>query len=196
VVVLAPSDHSNDGDHSVEYRSTDKAGNVESVQTGQITIDTTAPGGGVTDPGTTLRGTVTLASTATDVDIASVGFQYKVGGGSTWTTIGTDTSTPWSVDWDTTTVADGAYGLRAIVTDRAGNATVTTLPTKVIDNTAPAGAIVAPAENATISGSVAITVAASDLTTGIASIQFRIKATGDADFTTIGSDSTEPYSTV
>src|SRR5205085_796961 len=65
-----------------------------------------------------------------------------------------------------------------------------------IDNTPPAGAIVTPTENATVSGSITVNAAASDLTTGVASVQFRIKATGDSDFTTIGSDSTSPYSTV
>jgi hypothetical protein len=43
VLVGAPIDHSNDGAHTVTYRSTDNAGNVESDQTWTVYIDTTAP---------------------------------------------------------------------------------------------------------------------------------------------------------
>ena len=54
-----------------------------------------------------------------------------------WTTIGSDQATPWAVDWDTTTVPDGVYDLHAIVTDGADNQSTSTLPTRVVDNTAP-----------------------------------------------------------
>ena len=39
----APSDHSGDGMHTVEYRSTDAAGNVEPVQSVAVNIDTVRP---------------------------------------------------------------------------------------------------------------------------------------------------------
>jgi hypothetical protein len=43
VVVDAPPDHSNDGIHTIRYYSVDRAGNVESVETATVRIDTIAP---------------------------------------------------------------------------------------------------------------------------------------------------------
>ncbi len=42
-VFAAPADHSGDGSHEVEYRSTDKAGNVEPEQRLRVKIDTIRP---------------------------------------------------------------------------------------------------------------------------------------------------------
>src|SRR4029453_13965606 len=43
VAVPAPADHSSDGVHTITYRATDNAGNVESDRTALVRIDTTAP---------------------------------------------------------------------------------------------------------------------------------------------------------
>ena len=45
VVIPAPADHSNDGAHTIEYRSTDNAGNAEPLHTATVRIDTTLPTG-------------------------------------------------------------------------------------------------------------------------------------------------------
>src|SRR5207248_2807014 len=51
VLVPAPADHSNDGAHTIEFRSTDGAGNVEQLRTATVRIDTTPPSASVVDPG-------------------------------------------------------------------------------------------------------------------------------------------------
>lgn len=43
VTIVAPGDHSNDGAHTVSYRSTDVAGNVEPTLMAAVLIDTQAP---------------------------------------------------------------------------------------------------------------------------------------------------------
>jgi subtilisin family serine protease len=83
----------------------------------------------ITSPteGATLSGTATLtASASDDVGVAQVAFYH----GSTL--IGTDTSSSggWSVSWNTTAVADGAYALTARATDTAGQ-TTTSAPVSV-----------------------------------------------------------------
>ena len=43
VIIPAPADHSNDGTHTVRYRSADNAGNVETLKTQTVKIDTLGP---------------------------------------------------------------------------------------------------------------------------------------------------------
>jgi uncharacterized protein (TIGR03118 family) len=90
---------------------------------GRIDLGTTPPALG-TPPTVTLvapagnqSGTVTLTATATAaVAIANVNF-YVNGA----TLIGTATSAPFAVQWDTTKVANGTAALRAVATDANGN---------------------------------------------------------------------------
>ena len=49
VMVPAPTDHANDGLHTVRYRSTDAVGNAERIQNVKVYIDTQAPGTSVPD---------------------------------------------------------------------------------------------------------------------------------------------------
>ncbi len=99
--------------------------------------DWTAPAVTTTHPGTPLRGTVTLAASATDAEsgIASVTLQYLAPGAATWTTVCTDTSAPYSCAWSTAALADGIYDLRARAVDNAGYTALSdTVRTTVANN--------------------------------------------------------------
>lgn len=88
----------------------------------------------VTSPGTTVSGTVAISAPASDTGsgVAQVVVQHAAVGSSTWTSLCTDTSSPYSCTWDTLAVADGDYQLRAIATDNVGTtATSATVITKV-----------------------------------------------------------------
>jgi hypothetical protein len=66
-------------------------------------------------------------------------FQYSPNGAGSWTTIATDTITPFSVTWDTTALTDGAsYDLRVVTTDNASNTFTSPTVTVTVDRTAPA----------------------------------------------------------
>jgi hypothetical protein len=100
-------------------------GNVDSgappaEDTGTVQ-DVTPPAISLTSPtnGSTLSGTVNIAATATD-NIGVVGVQFQLNG----TNLGPEeTTTPFSLSWDTTGVAPGPYTLSAIARDAAGNTT-------------------------------------------------------------------------
>jgi chitinase len=123
----------------------DVAGNPNTSATvANRRVDNTAPTAGLTDPGSPLRGTtVALNATGTDTGgsgVLNVKVQYTPTGGSTWTDICTDTTSPYSCSWNTTGVGDGGYDLRALTTDNAGNSTASSLVVnRVVDNTAPTG---------------------------------------------------------
>ena len=184
VLIPAPADHSNDGSHTIDYTSVDNVGNVEAVRQTSVIIDTRSPSGSPLDPGSVLSGTVALSDPApsdSGAGVASVAFQYSPLGANTWTTIGTAFSAPWSVSFDTTAVGDGQYDLRELISDAASPANVTSIDLtspKTIDNSAPSSAAVtAPAAGAHVAGTVALTGTASDATSGVGQMTFKVNGT-------------------
>ena len=80
--------------------------------------DTTPPTTSITSPsnGATVSGTITISATASDnVGVTNVEFYRGT------TLIGSDSSSPYSVSWDTTTVGNGSYSLTSKAYDAAGN---------------------------------------------------------------------------
>src|SRR5207248_1565213 len=69
--------------------------------------------------------------------IQQVVFERSPAGASTWTSIGTDTTAPFSTTWNTGSVADGSYDVRAVATDSAGNTTADVVANRQVDNTPP-----------------------------------------------------------
>ena len=97
----------------------------------------------MTNPGTPLRGTVTLNGTGADAGsgMASLRFEYKPSAGSDLDDglHRRHAASPFSCSWDTTTVADGSYDLRSVAIDVAGNTSSSaTVAARVVDNTGPA----------------------------------------------------------
>ncbi len=123
--------------------------------------DTTPPIVSITAPlnGATVSGTTSVTASASDnVGVSKVEF-YLDGALQS-----TDTTSPYSWSWNTTTTTNGTHGLTAIAYDAAGNsgnsAAVSTTVTN--DVTAPTTSITAPANGAVVSGAVSVTASASD----------------------------------
>ena len=133
--------------------------------------DTTPPTGSITAPanGGAVHGTVTVSSSSADTGsgVASAQFQYSPHGANTWTTIGTDTTGPYSSPWNTTGLTAGQYDLRVITTDNATNSfTSMPLVTVTVDNTAPTGSI-SYSNGYNTSGTVLVAFNASDSGSGL-----------------------------
>lgn len=111
--------------------------------------DWTPPTVSVDDPGFLLDGTRFVPVTAADEhsSVATVAVQYQRNGTGTWTTICTDNGAPWGCSWNTTTVSDGTYHLRAIATDAYANATTSATITRDVVNTA--SVVIDPVPNPT-----------------------------------------------
>src|SRR5581483_4418160 len=91
-----------DGLYDLRVRATDNAGNqTTSATVNGVRIDNTAPTVSLDDPGQSVRGTVSLTGTAADggAGVASVALQRSPAGAGSWTTIGTDGSSPYSTSF-------------------------------------------------------------------------------------------------
>src|SRR5205823_4757862 len=135
-----------DGTYVVHARARDTAGNVEDVSTTTVTFDATSPTGSVTAPTSPFvhGAAVTVASDSADAGgsgVAQAVFEVSPAGTGSWSTIGTDTSWPYSASWDTTALANGDYDLRVRTTDGAGNSSTSAVVTVGVDNVAPTSSL-------------------------------------------------------
>jgi hypothetical protein len=97
--------------------------------------DTTQPNVSISAPasGATLAGTVTVSATASD-NVGVVGVQFKLDGAN----LGADdTSSPFSVSWNTAGASDGSHTLTAVARDAAGNTRTSAAVTVTVNNAPP-----------------------------------------------------------
>ncbi len=137
-----------DGGHTLEARAYDAAGNSASsgatavqVDNGTGTGDTTPPVVTITQPanGATVGGTVTVAASASDdTGVARVELWVDAA------LLATDTSSPYSVAWNTTSIADGSHSLEARAYDAAGNSASSGAIVVQVDNGGATGDLPAP----------------------------------------------------
>ena len=152
------------------------------------TVSITAPASGATVSGTA----VTVAATASD-NVGVAGVQFKLDG---TTNLGAeDTTSPYSVPWNSTTATNGPHTLTAVARDAAGNTTTSagvsvTVNNAAPDPTPPTVSITAPASGATVSGNAFTVAATASDNVGVAGVQFKLDGT-----TNLGAeDTTSPYS--
>ena len=176
-----------------DVRIADHALTQDQIQTDMVTPlgpsgpDVTAPTVSLTAPAAnaTIAGTVTVSASASDnVGVASV--QFLLDG----TNLGTaDSTSPYSVSWNTTTATNGTHRLQARATDISGNTATTTDRSITVDNQAPTGTIVINSgATATNSRNATLTLSASDALSSVT--QMRFSNTGTGAFSTA-----EPFAT-
>lgn len=126
-----------DGSYGFRAIATDVAGNTATSTTvANRMIDNTVSSVSVDDPGAFLSGTVTVTAPANSTaGVASVRIQRATTGTTAWTDLCTDTTAPYSCAWDTRTVTDGSYDLRAILVDgRSVTTTSAVVGARRVDN--------------------------------------------------------------
>ncbi len=138
--------------------------------------DTTPPTVSITTPAAnaTISGVTTVSANATD-NIGVTSVQFKVDNANTGAAI---TAAPYNYSLNTSTLSNGNHILTAVASDAAGNtATSAGVAVKVsntsTDTTPPTVSVTAPANGATVSGTVSVTANASD-NVGVASVQFQL----------------------
>ena len=123
--------------YQYRVKSRDAANNLATSANGTFTTqapagDTTAPTVTMSAPAAnaTVSGTVAVSATASD-NVAVVGVQFYLDGN----VLGSeDTAAPYSVNWNTTLIANGTHRVRAIARDAAGNTRTTADTTVTVNN--------------------------------------------------------------
>ena len=184
------------GSHSLTARARDAAGNQTTSAAVTVTVsnapppDTTPPTVSITSPssGATVSGTTTVSASASD-NVGVAGVQFFVDGSAVGSE---DTTSPYSVSWNTTTVANGSHSLTARARDAAGNQTTSAAVTVTVSNapppdtTPPTVSITSPASGATVSGTTTVSASASD-NVGVTGVQFFVDGSAvGAEDTKIG----------
>ncbi len=166
-----------DGAHNLKLRITDTSGNQAWEDDPIVVKNASAPSGatdvGFSSPasGVTVGGTVTVTGTASAAPGVSK-VEVRVDEGSYVLASGTSN---WSLQINTTAIADGAHNLKARVTDAAGGQAWSDLPI-VISNAAPTGSatpsvtFTSPKAGSTVSGTITVTGTAGGLA-GVARVE-------------------------
>ncbi len=158
-----------DSTKTVSVRYTDYAGNTSTAVSDSIVVHTGLPTVLLTSPtaGSTVRGTVALAATASDsIGVTRVEFYVDT------TRVGSDASSPYTASWSSSSYGMGEHVLRAVAYDAAGNSSTSAI-TVILDNTAPTGAIVInDGAFATRTRAVTLSLSATDVGSGVSTMAF------------------------
>jgi|GEM_PF-1015829 len=184
----------NDAEYSQTYFLSHTLGGIKyAAGIASSSPDTTPPTVSISSPanGSTVSGTITVSANASD-NIGVSGVQFKLDGANLQAE---DTTSPYSISWNTVTATNGSHTLTAVARDAAGNQ-ATSAPVMVTvfnapDTTPPTVSITAPASGSTVSGiSIMVSANASD-NIGVAGVQFKL------DGANLGAeDTTSPYSII
>jgi hypothetical protein len=153
----------------------------------RVLPDMTAPTVSLTAPatGATVMGTTTLSASAYDA-LGVLRVEFFDG----TTLLGTDTTPPYSLSWNTAGLSNGSHTLSAKAYDAAGNAgqSASVSVTVVNDVTSPTVSLTSPTSGSTLSGGWATLSASASDNVGVSRVEF-------FDGTTLlGTDTSAPYS--
>jgi len=175
------------GAHTLAARAQDAAGNVtiSSPVLVYVGVDTVAPTASITSPtsGAVVSGTIAVLISASDAFGVTQVELYVDG-----VLAGSDLTSPFSISWDSATVPSGSHTLTARAYDLAGNVGISAGRTITANNdyTAPTVSVTAPANGATVAGTVTITASATD-NSSVSKVEFFVD--GALHLT----DTTSPY---
>lgn len=112
------------------------AATTSGVSTVSAAADWTPPQVTLTVPGSPLSGIVQLDASASDPEGSSTTIRIDISpaGSGQWWELCTSATSPASCSWDTTTVQDGLYDIRATATDGSQNTAADTVEGVVVDN--------------------------------------------------------------
>ena len=165
---------------------------TRSTATVTASPDWTPPTVSVTSPGPAVQGTATITAEAADsgLGVKDVTLEFAAAGTSSWTTLCTGATAPYSCAWNTSILADGSYVLRARATDLAGHATVSDAVRTSVANKLT---VVMTDPGDDVRGTVQLSAAAYGTGTLTPTARLQYRATGALSWTTLCTNVAAPY---
>ncbi|GAA4112450.1 hypothetical protein GCM10022415_07240 [Knoellia locipacati] len=144
-------------------------------------------------PPTPVVGTVTLTANASDADsgVRDVTIEQRAAGAGSWTTVCTTATAPYSCAWNTTSVPDGTYDVRARAVDRAGYSTTSTSVRTSVANTT---AVVLASPGSFVRGAVPLSASIQNSGGLTYTVQIQSSVAGANTWTPLCSNLSSPYS--
>jgi len=182
-----------DGQHSLRARATDAAGYVAVSDVVRTTVANKLLVV-LASPGDAVRGTVPLSTTVHNAGALShtVRVEYAVTGTTSWKTICTGLSSPYTCSWNTTSVVAGEYDLRAVLTAGATSTSSGVVEAVIVDNVAPTVTMVDP--GTPLSGTRTFSATASDAGSGVTRVVIQYSVNGSASWQELCTSTQEPWS--
>jgi hypothetical protein len=155
-----------DGAHTLFAVATDNSSNSTTSGSVSITVDNTAPTVSVNSPagGASVSGTVAVSAIAGDgagSGIASVTF---------WldgvTNLGSDTTSPYSVNWNTNSATNAGHSITAVAVDKVGLSTTSSQVNITVNNSIALPAIGSLSFSPAVAKKASVTITANGVTSG------------------------------
>ncbi|MBI2141150.1 hypothetical protein HYU16_01880 [Candidatus Woesearchaeota archaeon] len=178
--------------YNITINATDFSGNQLVLNLSTVIIDNTRPNATTLLPAnqSNLSGTVTIRAGANDslTGILNVTFQFRNSTNQTSRELATlNTGTiyagEWTATYNTAQLADGKYNITFNATDFAGSSNVTDAGnyqnfTVTIDNTAPNGTVISPANATNVRGFFYVNASVNDSLTKVQNVSLRLRSPG------------------
>lgn len=141
-----------------------------------------------------VRGTVPLTATLDESSgrSFSVRFEYAPAGTTTWRTICTDSTAPYSCSWATSGIASAGYDLRAVAASGSTTYTSALVEDVTVDNVGPATTMQDP--GSPLRGTITTTATAADSGSGVDSVAIQYAPSGSTAFKDVCTVTETPYS--
>jgi hypothetical protein len=161
-----------DGAHALGVIARDAAGNTATAAPISVTVDNAPPSVTVTGPaeGETVLGLVAVTADAAD-NVAVAGVQFRLDGINLGSAVA---AAPFTLDWDSTAVANGSHTLTAVAHDAVGNVSTSAVVSVTVNNpdtTPPTVALTTPANGAPARGTIPLAADAAD-NVGVEGVRF------------------------
>ena len=182
-----------DGTYDLRARAVDNAG----FATTSATVRTTVANNllvVLASPGDVVRGTQSLQSTLHNTAGVSyaVRVEYRLSETTSWKTLCSNLTAPYTCTWSTTTFTNDYYDLRTVATSGSTTVTSGVVADVLVDNLAPTVTMLDP--GTPLSGTRTFEAAAADAHSGVAQVVLQQAPAGTTSWSTLCTVTAAPYS--